>query len=124
MSPALIVGVSVAGGAGALSRFLVDASVSARRPSSFPVGTLLINVAGSLVLGVLTGLVLFHDVDDAWRVVLGTGFAGGFTTFSTTSFTTVRLAQERLPTYAALNALGTLALSIAAAALGLLLAKA
>ena len=122
MTAGLVLGVSLAGGAGALSRFLVDGVISARRPSPFPQATLLINVLGSLVLGVLTGLVLFHDVADGWRVVLGTGFCGGFTTFSTTSFTSVRLAQERLPALAALNALGTLALSVAAAAVGFALA--
>lgn len=122
MSAALVVGISVAGGAGAAGRFVVDGVLSARRPAPFPHATLLINVTGSLLLGLLTGLVLFHDTGGTWRTVLGAGFCGGFTTFSTTSFASVRLAQEQLGALAALNTLGTLALSVAAASAGLALA--
>ena len=45
---------------------------------------------------------------ESWQVVLGTGFLGGYTTFSTASYETVRLLQERRTVYAAFNALGTL----------------
>jgi CrcB protein len=119
MSGWLVAGVSAAGGIGAVARFVVDGSLSERRRTTFPLPTLLINVTGSLLLGVLAGLVLFHDAARSWQVVLGTGWCGGFTTFSTTSVASVRLAQTRRPALAAVNALGTLAVSVAAAGVGL-----
>lgn len=122
MSAAVTVGLGLAGGVGAVCRVVLDGALTARRPRVFPVPTLLINVAGSLLLGLLAGLVLFHGAPDAWRAVLGTGFCGGFTTFSTASVGSVRLAEQDRPGLAALNALGTLALTLAAAGAGLALA--
>lgn len=119
MSAGLTLGVAAGGAAGAAARFVTDGALGARVRGAFPVATLLINVVGSLLLGVLTGLVLFSAASDTWRVVLGTGFCGGFTTFSTASFASVRLSQEGRHTLAALNALGTLALCTVAAAVGL-----
>ena len=119
MTALVVAGLGLAGGLGAVARFVVDAAVTARRPAPFPLATLLINVTGSLLLGLLTGLVLYDGVADGWRVVLGTGFCGGFTTFSTASVSGVRLAGAGRPRLAALYVLGTLALSTAAAAVGL-----
>ncbi len=124
MSAAVVTGIAVAGGAGAAARFVVDGAVTARRTGKFPVAILGINVVGSFVLGVLLGLVQSHGASDALLAVLGTGFCGGFTTFSTTSFASVRLAQDGSHTLAAYNVLGTLALCTAAAAGGLALASA
>ncbi|WP_375489835.1 fluoride efflux transporter CrcB [uncultured Jatrophihabitans sp.] len=111
----------LAGGLGAVARFMFDGFVRPRTRGDYPWGTLLINVSGSLVLGVLTGLVLFHGAPDQLRVVLGTGFLGGYTTFSTASFETVRLLQQgsaaRSLSYLAASALG----SAAAAGIGLAL---
>ena len=124
MSAALVLGVGVAGAVGAVARFRVDGAITSRHTGAFPQATLLVNVVGSLLLGVLTGLVLFQQVPDGWRVVLGTGFCGGLTTFSTTSFASVRLTQQNRPFLAALNVLATLTLCTAAAGLGLVLAAA
>jgi len=123
MSAALVCGVALGGGLGATARMYVDGAVSTHRSGAFPLGTLLINIAGSLFLGLLTGLVLFDGVQDSWRTVLGTGFCGGFTTFSTASFASVRLGQEGRATLAAFNLLGTLALCTTAAVLGLAVAR-
>lgn len=116
MSPGLVLGVAVGGGLGAVARYAAELALPVRR---FPVGTLLVNAAGSLLLGLLTGLVLAHHLTDGWRVVLGTGFCGGFTTFSTTSVASVRLTQGDARGLAALNVVGTLALTTLAAGLGL-----
>ena len=112
----------LAGGVGAGARFVADGAVRGRWAADFPLGTLLINVSGSLLLGVLTGLVLFHQSPADLRLVLGTGFCGGFTTFSTASFETVRLVQQRLVGRAALYSLATLGLTVLAGAAGLALA--
>jgi CrcB protein len=111
----------VAGAAGAVARFLVDAEVRRRWSTLFPWATFGINVTGSLLLGVLAGAVLFHDQPSAWQTVLGTGFCGGYTTFSTASFETVRLIQQKAYGRAVLNALGSLVASVAACACGLAL---
>ncbi|MFJ6677735.1 fluoride efflux transporter CrcB [Microbacterium sp. NPDC091382] len=123
MTPLLFVVLSVAGGIGAALRLVVDGAVRARARTTFPIGTLLINVSGSLALGFVTQLALGGILDDAWRLVVGTGLCGGFTTFSTASFETVRLVQERRYTLAAVNAVGMLVAAVGAGLLGMLLGR-
>ena len=113
--------IALAGGVGSLARFLVDGAVRSRWPSDFPWATVVINVTGSFVFGVLAGLVLFHGAPDDLRLVLGTGLCGGYTTFGTASLESVRLAQRGAVVAAMGNALGTAGLALGAAALGLLL---
>jgi len=112
-------GMAVAGGVGAACRLLVDGIVRNRIRIAYPLGTLIINVSGSLLLGFVTGLALSQLVSDDWKTILGTGLLGGYTTFSTASFETVRLIQERRYSAALTNGLGMLVLSVAAAYLGL-----
>lgn len=119
MIPALTL---LAGASGAVARFVIDALIKQRWRSAFPLGTLVINVTGSLLLGVLAGLVLFRGQPSAWQTVIGTGFCGGYTTFSTASFETVRLVQQDRRMYALLNAVGSLAVSVVACAAGFALA--
>jgi fluoride exporter len=113
--------LSLAGGAGAMARYVLDSKLRARWPVDFPVGTLLINVTGSLIFGILTGLVIAHGASGHLRTIAGTGFCGGYTTFSAASIETVRLAEQRrwLPclSYAA----GSLVLALLAAGAGLAL---
>jgi CrcB protein len=85
----------LAGGAvGAPSRYLLDSYIQTNVEGEFPWGTIAINAIGSLLLGILTGLALEHGLNPTAKVVLGTGLCGAFTTFSTFSFETVRLAEE------------------------------
>jgi CrcB protein len=112
----------LAGATGALARFLLDASMKQRWHSPFPLATVVINVTGSLLLGVLAGVVLFHGESSMWQTVVGTGFCGGYTTFSTASFETVRLVQQDRRALALLNAIGSLATSVGACAVGLAVA--
>ena len=112
----------VFGAAGAVSRFLVDALVKRRRSTRFPWATFSINVTGSLLLGILAGVVLYHHQPAAWQTVLGTGFCGGYTTFSTASFETVRLAEQKRRFMALVNAVGSLFASVTVCGAGLALA--
>jgi CrcB protein len=114
----IVVLTLVAGACGALARFLLDSSIKSRWQSPFPWATVIINVTGSLLLGILAGLVLFHGQPTAWQTVVGTGFCGGYTTFSTASFETVRLVQQNRRSLGLLNAVGSLVLSVAACAVG------
>jgi CrcB protein len=108
----------VAGGAGAVVRYGVDAAIGARTEGVFPWGTFAINTSGSLLLGVLTGLTLSHAFPAVPRLVLGTGFCGAFTTFSTFTFETVRLVEEGAAAEAVANVVATLLAGAAAAAVG------
>jgi len=83
------VGIAFFGALGAVARFRVDASVSARLPSDFPLGTLVVNLTGSFALGVLVGASVTHRV----AFLLGTGFLGGYTTFSTWMVESERLGE-------------------------------
>lgn len=112
--------LSLAGGVGALMRFVADGIIRTRLGRAFPWGTLIINVSGSLLLGNITGLVLYRHSSPYIRLMLGTGFCGGYTTFNTASFGTVRLTEERRFKHALLNSLGTLLLTMIGAGLGLI----
>ncbi|MGP4033480.1 fluoride efflux transporter CrcB [Pseudarthrobacter sp. 1C304] len=110
----------LAGAAGAAARFILDSLVRPRFPTPLPVSTMIINVSGSFLLGLLTGGVLMARVPAELQTILGTGFLGAYTTFSTANVETVRLIQARRGGLALINALGTLVLSVAAALAGLL----
>lgn len=115
--------LSLAGALGAVARVVLDGVVRGRW-SAAPWGTLVVNVSGSFALGVVTGLVLFQGAPGGLRTVLGTGFCGGYTTFGTAGVEAVRLAQAGRVGAAATYALGTLGVTLLAAALGLLVASA
>jgi CrcB protein len=115
--------VALAGSAGALARFGLDGGIRRRWPTTFPWATLVVNVTGSLLLGLVTGLVLFRGEPDALRTIVGTGFCGGYTTFSTASVETVRLLQTGRRRQAATNAVSSLLLTVLAGGAGLALAR-
>ena len=119
MTPLVFIALTAAGGLGASSRMLIDGLIKSRMSTALPWGTIIINVSGSLVLGLLTGLAGANLLPEAWHLVLGTGFLGGYTTFSTASFETVRLLQERRWAAGLANGLGTLVVSTATSAFGL-----
>lgn len=123
MTALLVLAVAVAGGIGAVARLILDGVLKAKVPVGFPLGTTVINVTGSFLLGLVTGLALAHGLPPEWRAVLGTGFLGGYTTFSTASYETVRLAQQRRYRAALVNGVGMLVLALAAAGLGLWLGQ-
>lgn len=108
-------GVAVAGGAGAVLRLLVDGSVTQRFAAGLPSGTLVVNLSGAFVLGLLDGAVLPEHV----ALVVGTGLVGAYTTFSTWIFETQRLAEERQLVRAAANLGLSVLAGLAVAALGL-----
>ncbi|HEV3047572.1 MAG TPA: fluoride efflux transporter CrcB [Solirubrobacteraceae bacterium] len=114
---ALWLAVGALGGLGAIARFLLDGLVSANTGGSFPLGTLLVNLSGALVLGVLAGLALGTDA----YLLTGTAVIGSYTTFSTWMLESHRLAEDGRARLLAANVIGSLALGLGAAALGRLL---
>jgi fluoride exporter len=115
--------LGLAGGLGAGTRFVVDGIVRSKIRTALPVGTIAINVTGSFLLGLVAGAVMVHAAPVELQAIAGTGFLGGYTTFSTASFETVRLIQSRRTGLALLNGVGTAVAGIGAAAAGLALAS-
>ncbi|MGW8973387.1 fluoride efflux transporter CrcB [Streptomyces platensis] len=115
----------VAGAAvGAPLRYLTDRYVQSRHDTVFPWGTFTVNVAGSLVLGLLTGAVTAGAASSHAQLLLGTGLCGGLTTYSTFSYETLRLAADGARGYAAANAVASVAAGLAAVFAGVAAARA
>lgn len=119
MNPLELAAVAGAGGIGAGVRFLVDRAVMRGRPDGLPLGILIVNVSGSLALGLIVGLGA-AIVSAPVVAIVGTGLLGGYTTFSTVSVETVLIADRGRRRLAAINLIGTLVLALAAAAAGVL----
>ncbi len=117
----IIGGLMVAGALGAVLRYLVDRIVQGRVRGDFPLGILVVNLSGSLALGLLTGAFLHHVVSSPWLTVAGTGLVGAYTTFSTFTFDTVRLAENEQWAASVVNVTVSIVLGIGAAAAGLAL---
>ncbi|RBW69059.1 fluoride efflux transporter CrcB [Bacillus taeanensis] len=83
--------VAVGGFFGAITRFTISGWVKAYVPSLFPYGTLFVNICGSFLLGVLIGA----DVETVWKLLVGVGFMGAFTTFSTFKVEVIALIEKR-----------------------------
>ncbi|GAB4013841.1 fluoride efflux transporter CrcB [Nocardioides ultimimeridianus] len=106
--------VLLGGAVGAPARYLTDVMIQSRNRAPLPWGTLAVNIAGSFVLGVVGGA-----APSAWVATLvGTGFCGALTTYSTFGFETVRLLEERKPQVAATYVVVSLLVGLAAVSLG------
>lgn len=119
VDPFVFVLLLVAGSLGAGSRYVVDTLVQRVWMRTFPLGILLVNVTGSFLLGLLTGAAL--ALDDSLVTVVGVGFLGAYTTFSTVSVETMLFAERGRWRLALGNVVGTLLAAVAAAGAGLLL---
>ncbi|MFJ8443518.1 fluoride efflux transporter CrcB [Kitasatospora griseola] len=116
----VIVGAAV----GAPLRYLTDRAVQARHDTVFPWGTFAVNVSGSLVLGLLTGAVAAGAASSQLQLLLGTGFCGALTTYSTFSWETLRLAENGARFYAVVNAAGSVVAGLGSAFTGWAIAQA
>jgi len=120
----LALGVGLASGLGAVARYVLDQVIGHQHDSVFPYGTFTVNVTGSLLLGLISGLSVHAGLPTGPTVVLSAGFCSGFTTWSTFAYETLALAESGARRHGALNVLGSLVAGLAAAALGLGLALA
>lgn len=118
MSVGAFILLVVAGGAGAVVRYLLDAWITGRASTRFPWSTAFINLTGSFVLGTLTGLVVSRVASPDLSVLLVAGFLGGYTTFSTASYETVQLVREKKYGTALLYGIGILLVCVALAFVG------
>jgi CrcB protein len=109
---------------GAPMRYLVDRTVQRRHDSVFPWGTFAVNVAGSLMLGVLVGGATAGAVPGSVTALLGTGLCGALTTYSTFGFETIRLFEQGARFYAVVNAVASIVAGLGAAFVGITIAAA
>jgi CrcB protein len=117
--------VALGGAAGALTRYVLDGWVAERVAGAFPWGTLVINLSGSLVLGLLFALAIERDVLPAEiRAPLLIGFLGAYTTFSTLMLESWRLVEGGAVGLAFVNVVGSSLLGLAAVFIGLALGRA
>ncbi|WP_326639794.1 fluoride efflux transporter CrcB [Streptosporangium sp. NBC_01755] len=116
--------VLLGGAVGAPLRYLTDRAVQARHDTVFPWGTFAVNVAGSLILGILTGAVLSGAAGTGVQLLLGTGFCGALTTYSTFSYETLRLAEAGAMLLAVANVVASIVAGLGAVFAGLTLAQA
>lgn len=115
--------VAIAGGVGAALRLALNGAIHRRVRPEYPIAMTIINLSGSFVLGLLAGLAAGRIVPDSWAIVIGAGMVGGFTAFSTTSFQTLRLVQERRWWAAVANSFGMLVVAVVLAGFGLWLGR-
>ncbi len=116
--------ISIGAILGANVRYLLGGWVSEQAGSGFPWGTFVINVTGSLVIGIVLGLAADRTVPWWWRSGVAVGFLGSYTTFSTFSYETINLMRDGSYVAALANAGGSLVVSLVAVAIGLAIARA
>lgn len=110
--------VLLGGAIGAPLRYFLDATVKARLRGAFPLGTLLVNVTGCLILGIVAGGLASRGWPSTVQTLIGTGFCGGLTTFSTFSVEAVELLQARRQLTALSYVVASCAAGLVAAAIG------
>ena len=117
--------IAAGGAAGAVSRYLVDSFVSERFGGAFPLGTLVINLSGAFVLGLLFALAVEGSrLPSDVRPALMIGFLGAYTTFSTLMRESWRLVEDGAIVLAAANLAGSMLLGVVAVVAGLAIGRA
>ncbi|WP_329298141.1 fluoride efflux transporter CrcB [Streptomyces sp. NBC_00659] len=116
----VIIGAAV----GAPLRYLTDRAVQRKHDTVFPWGTLVVNVTGCLILGLLTGAVSAGQVSGHLQLLIGTGLCGALSTYSTFSYETLRLTETGAAFYAAANVIVSVTAGLGAAFAGVSFAQA
>lgn len=116
--------ILIGGGTGALARYAAASAVMTRFGGRFPLGTFLVNVTGSFLIGFLmTILTERFKLDPNWRLLLVVGFLGGYTTFSSFEWETFTAVREGAHWVGALNVIASVAFGYAAVWLGAVLGR-
>ena len=114
--------VMLGGGIGSLARYLAGAAISTRFASTAPVGTMIVNITGSFLIGLLMTLLSERLPHPNWRLLLVVGFLGGYTTFSSFEWETFSAVRGGGFWIGIANVVGSVALGYAAVWLGATLA--
>jgi fluoride exporter len=118
-----IVMVALGGMAGSVCRFLLSTLVINKFTTRFPWGTFSVNIIGSLLIGLFLGFALKHHANDQWKLLLATGFCGGFTTFSALSNESIMMLKQEQFGILGMYLASTIVVGIGATALGYSLTK-
>jgi CrcB protein len=119
-----LLAVGAGGFLGAVARYGVGLALARFWTAEFPLGTFVINVSGSFVLGLFSTLATERlAIDPAWRLLVATGFVGAYTTFSTFEYETHRLVEVGATAWAAANVVASVVVGFLALRLGVLLAR-
>ncbi|WP_207515752.1 fluoride efflux transporter CrcB [Longitalea luteola] len=114
--------VGLGGSLGSIARFLCQKYIYAWHPHPFPFGTMIVNIAGCFIIGLLCALADKGNLfTPAWRILLTTGFCGGFTTFSTFAYENISLLRNGDIMYFMLYTAASVILGLLATWLGMLL---
>jgi CrcB protein len=116
--------VALGAAVGAPLRYLTDRAVQSRQDSVFPWGTFTVNIVGSFILGLLIRAVAAQHVPGSVNALLGVGFCGALTTYSTFGYETVRLLQDGVRAYAVLNVVASVVAGLGSAFCGVAAAEA
>ncbi|MEI6174125.1 MAG: fluoride efflux transporter CrcB [Bacteroidota bacterium] len=108
---------------GGISRYLITVFIQNRVFTSFPFGTLSVNVAGCFLIGIVFGLADRGNLTQEWRLFLATGILGGFTTFSAFSNETVGMLRDGQFGYASAYVAGSVILGLLATFIGIMITK-
>jgi CrcB protein len=108
---------------GSIARYITSRSIDDKLNSVFPYGTLTVNIVGSLIIGVLYGWLSRKGEGESLRLLLGTGFCGGFTTYSAFAFENVNLWQQKMPAPSIMYIIVTLVIGFLAVAGGVSIGK-
>ncbi len=119
----IIFAIGVGSFIGGVSRYLLSTIIENKNYSSFPFGTLGVNIMGCVLIGILYGYLEHGSLTDEWKLFLATGVLGGFTTFSAFSAETFLLVHNKQQGIAFLYVIGTILLGLLATAVGYLLGK-
>ena len=123
MSLGVSLAIALAGGLGAAARYIIDTMVSRRISPALPWGTWTVNITGAGALGLLVGGAGQVEISDTWLLIVGGGFLGAYTTFSTWMLETLRLIEQRAWRAAMANLLGSATTGVVAAAAGIAVAR-
>ena len=118
------ISVGLGGLLGAVARYWLNAFIASKASASFPLGTMLVNISGSLLIGLIMGLFWKQGWSEGSRLFLVVGVLGGYTTFSSFSLDAMNLISEKSYGYFALYVLGSVLLSLLATWIGLIAARA
>ena len=114
--------IGIGGSFGAAARYLLGNLMNKKKKlSPFPLGTLVINITGSFLLGLLANLHLSNDISDWVWFFVGVGFCGAYTTFSTFGYETITLLQSNKIIFAGIYVITSVILSITTAAIGFII---
>jgi CrcB protein len=111
------------GAIGAPVRYLTDRAVQRRHETAFPWGTITVNILGTLVLGLLTGALVAGAAPHSVLMLVGVGFCGALTTYSTFSYETLRLWEDGAAFYAVANVVISVGAALGAAFTGAAIAQ-